>query len=63
VAKKMSDDFFARFNKTVAPAPETIVQTNYDQPPSNGPAKFAVPVWASVGAGIVVLLILLYLVR
>jgi uncharacterized protein len=63
VAKKMSDDFFARFNKTVAPAAEPIIQTNTDQPPSNGPAKFAVPVWAWVGGGIIVLLILLYLVR
>ncbi len=63
VAKKMSDDFFARFNKTVAPTASPIIQTNSVQPPSNGRAKFAVPVWAWVGGGILVLLILLYLVR
>ncbi len=63
VAKKMSDDFFARFNKTVTPASEPIIQTRTDQPPSNEPAKFAVPVWAWVGGGILVLLILLYLAR
>jgi uncharacterized protein len=63
VAKKMSDDFFARFNKTVALASEPIIQTSTDQPPSNGPAKSPVPVWAWVGGGILVLLILLYLAR
>jgi len=63
VAKKMSDDFFARFNKTVAPAADPIIQTNSVQPPSNGRAKFVVPVWAWVGGGILVLLIVLYLVR
>jgi uncharacterized protein len=63
VAKKMSDDFFARFNKTVAPAVEAINQTNTVQSPSSRSEKFAVPVWAWVGGGILVLLILLYLVR
>jgi carbon monoxide dehydrogenase subunit G len=56
VARKMSDDFFAKFNQTVAPAPG----------PAAGPsvgARRGVPAWAWVGVGIIVLLILLYLVR
>ena len=66
VAKKMSDDFFARFNRTVAPAAESPTQTNAaeaDPPPAIGATRFAVPVWAWVGGGIIVLLIVLYLVR
>ena len=63
VAKKMSDDFFARFNRTVAPAADAIIHAKTAQQPSNGPTKFAVPVWAWVGGGILVLLILLYLAR
>jgi carbon monoxide dehydrogenase subunit G len=54
VAKKMSDDFFARFNATVAPAPG----------PTAGPtgeARRGVPTWAWVAGAIVVLLILLFL--
>ena len=41
VAKKMSDDFFARFNKTVAPAVAA--------PPTAQPPKTAVPVWVWIG--------------
>ena len=63
VAKKMSDDFFARFNRTVAPATEPVSQTNAVQPPANGPAKFVLPAWAWIGGGIIVLLIVLYLAR
>lgn len=66
VAKKMADDFFARFNKTVAPAGESTIEADSvrpDSPRSSGPAKFALPLWAWVGGGIVVLLILLYLAR
>ena len=54
VAKKMSDDFFARFNATVAPAPG----------PAAGPtgeARRGVPAWAWAAGAIVVLLILLFL--
>ena len=66
VAKKMSDDFFIRFNKTVAPVEASPAAASTAQPgsaPAMGPAKFAVPIWAWVGGGIVVLLILLYLLR
>ena len=66
VAKKMSDDFFARFNKTVAPAEASPDATSTAQSGSASapvPARFAVPAWAWVGGGIIVLLIVLYLVR
>ena len=58
VAKKMSDDFFARFNTTVAPATEPA--------PAAVPSPASVmrlPMWAWVVGGIIVLLIVLYLVR
>lgn len=64
VARKMSDDFFARFNKTVAPVTESRSQANAAQPDtaqSSKPEKFSLPVWVWIGAGIVVLLILLYM--
>jgi uncharacterized protein len=54
VAKKMADDFFAKFNATVAPAPG----------PAAGPtgeARRGVSAWAWVASAIVVLLILLFL--
>ena len=66
VAKKMSDDFFARFNKTVAPVPESETATGAVHPvlqSDNALAKSAVPVWAWIGGSIVVLLILFYLFR
>ena len=66
VAKKMSDDFFIRFNKTVAPAevsPGAASTAQSGSIPATEPAKFTVPAWAWIGGGIVVLLILLYLVR
>jgi len=54
VAKKMSDDFFARFNATVAPAPGPVAG------PTGEPRR-GVPVWAWAAGAIVVLLILLFL--
>ena len=62
----MSDVFFIRFYKTVAPAEASAGTTSTAQPgftPATEPAKFTVPAWAWIGGGIVVLLILLYLVR
>jgi len=59
VAKKMSDDFFVRFNNTVAPAAATA-----SAQPGPSPATGArVPLWAWVVGGVIVLLILLYLFR
>ena len=65
VAKKMADDFFARFNKTVAPAADAANQTAAAHPdaPANGTSKLALPVWAWVVGGAILLLILLYLFR
>ncbi len=64
VARKMADDFFARFNKTVAPAeasaPTAAVQSNS---PADRTAKRGLPVWAWAAGVIVVLLIALYFVR
>jgi len=54
VAKKMSDDFFARFNATVAPAPGPVAG------PTGEPRR-GVPTWAWVAGAIVVLVILLFL--
>jgi carbon monoxide dehydrogenase subunit G len=66
VAKKMADDFFARFNKTVAPTTESTIRADTVRPDSSRSAvaaKFALPVWAWAGGGIIILLILLYLAR
>ena len=65
VAKKMSDDFFIRFNKTVAPGADAASQTAAAQPDASasGTSKLALPVWAWVVGGIVVLLIVVYLAR
>ena len=61
VAKKMADDFFVRFNKTVAPG---AGETASAQPaPAVGTSKFSVPVWAWTIGGTIVLLIVLYLAR
>ena len=66
VARKMSDDFFIRFNKTVAPVPESEMAASGAHPvlqSDSALAKSAVPVWAWIGGAIIVLLILLYLFR
>jgi carbon monoxide dehydrogenase subunit G len=64
VAKKMADDFFIRFNKTVAPAaesaipaPDAIVQPA--MPAQGAPARSPLPIWVWVAGGIVLLLIVL----
>ena len=66
VAKKMSDDFFARFNKTVAPSAESPVPAktpSSGSSPASAAAKSGIPSWAWIGGGIVVLLIVLYLFK
>jgi carbon monoxide dehydrogenase subunit G len=62
VAKKMADDFFIRFNKTVAPAAESAVPAGAgqaDAPASSTPAKSPLPIWVWVVGGIILLLIVL----
>ena len=56
VAKKMSDDFFARFNATVAPAigPAAI---------PTGEGRRGVLAWEWVAGGIALLLLILFLIR
>ena len=56
VAKKMSDDFFARFNQTVAPVPAAAEQKLEAR-------KRGTPAWAWVVGGIVLLLVILYLLK
>jgi uncharacterized protein len=59
VAKKMSDDFFAKFNATVAAPPVSATDTAKFYAPT--PKPFALPVWAWMGGAIALLLLLLYL--
>ena len=64
VARKMADDFFACFNRTVAPEAE-VAQTTATAQPELVPAahRASVPGWLWAMAGILVLLIVLYLFR
>jgi carbon monoxide dehydrogenase subunit G len=55
VARKMADDFFARFNATVAPAPAAATKPAPTQPRDLR--------WAWVAGGIVLLLLILFLLR
>ena len=61
VAKKMSDDFFARFNSTVAPA----AQAPAAQSPEPTPIahRAAVPGWLWAVGGMLLLLVVLYQFR
>jgi len=62
VARKMADDFFIRFNKTVAAAAEPAVPAGSGQaeaPAPSAPAKSPLPIWVWVVGGIVLLLIVL----
>ena len=65
VAKKMSDDFFVRFNKTVAPAAQSAIPAAAaaESPAPSSTAKPAMPVWVWIGGGIVILLIVLYFAK
>jgi carbon monoxide dehydrogenase subunit G len=54
VARKMADDFFARFNSTVAPIASA---------PAPSPPRARVPGWLWVMGAILAVLILLYLFR
>ncbi len=66
VAKKMSDDFFIRFNKTVAPAAESAIPASAaaaDPAAPATPAKSPLPVWVWVGGALVLLLIVLYFAK
>jgi len=63
VAKKMSDDFFARFNSTVAPAAATAPSESAADSVVATSRSGGLPVWAWAVGGIVILLLLLYLYR
>ena len=55
VARKMADDFFARFNATVAPAAAIVTEP--------APTQARDLRWAWVAGGIVLLLLILFLIR
>ena len=62
VARKMADDFFIRFNRTVAPAAESaspVVAVQADALSPAIPAKSPLPVWMWVAGGLILLLIVL----
>jgi uncharacterized protein len=66
VAKKMADDFFIRFNKTVAPVAESAIPASAvaaDAPVSLSPAKSPMPIWTWVVGGLILLLIVLYFAK
>lgn len=61
VAKKMSDDFFARFNSTVAPAAQAPAAPSPEHTPIAHRAT--VPGWLWALCGILLLLVVLYQFR
>ena len=66
VARKMADDFFIRFNKTVAPAAESAIPAaNVAADPSATatPANPPLPIWLWIGGGLFLLLIVLYFAK
>ena len=66
VAKKMADDFFIRFNKTVAPVAESAIPAAAipaDAPASLAPTKSPMPTWTWVVGGFILLLIVLYFAK
>jgi len=58
VAKKLSDDFFVRFNATVSPAPPSAPAA---EPPARAGA--AVPAWAWVAVAVLLLLLVYFAAR
>ncbi|MFN0039203.1 MAG: SRPBCC family protein [Burkholderiales bacterium] len=60
VAKKMADEFFAKFNATVT---KPDAPTDSAQTPAVTTKSSPLSPWAWIGGGIVVLLILLYLAK
>ena len=60
VARKMADDFFERFNNTVAPAEQPAAQMPEFALPTH---RATIPGWLWVIAGVLVLLVVLYLFR
>ena len=66
VAKKMADDFFILFNKTVAHAAESAspaAAVQADAPATAIPAKSPLPVWMWIAGGIILLLIVFYFAK
>jgi len=61
VAKKMADDFFVRFNETVAKPVAAAVEAATGEPASR--RRATIPTWAWVIGGIVLALILFYALR
>lgn len=60
VARKMADDFFAKFNQAIVPAPAATAAV---RAPSSAPQKVQIPVWAWVVGVIVLVLLALFLAK
>jgi carbon monoxide dehydrogenase subunit G len=60
VARKMADDFFAKFNQAIVPAPAAVAAV---PAPSSAPQKAHIPVWAWVVGVIVLVLLALFLAK
>ena len=60
VARKMADDFFAKFNQAIVPAPAAAAAV---PAPSSAPQKAQIPVWAWVVGVIVLVLLALFLAK
>ena len=66
VARKMADDFFIRFNKTVAPAAESASPASAVRADLTTPAvpdNSGLPTWVWIGGGLFILLIVLYFAK
>jgi carbon monoxide dehydrogenase subunit G len=63
VARKMADEFFAKFKQALVPAPTTSPATGSDAGSVTPTARSRVPVWAWVVGAIVLVVLALFLAK
>ena len=63
VARKMADEFFAKFKQTLAPATTASAPAGSDAIPATAAARSRVPVWAWVVGAIILVLLALFLAK
>lgn len=64
VARKMADDFFARFNQTVMPAVDQGASASRSaSAAAPAPSRSGIPMWAWVAGAVVILLLALFLAK